>query len=100
MSEQFSMDLSAAVPPDDFPPPRQALWWLAKGSLALGREWDQAHEICQNAEGDAAHDRIHGLCHLIEGDAGNAAYWFRRAGMVPETSDAAAVWQEIATSLP
>ncbi len=60
--------------------PLRALWWLKKGSFAVGPEWDRAHEICQSAEGTKAYDWVHALAHLIEGDAGNAGYWFRRAG--------------------
>ncbi|TYC49491.1 hypothetical protein FMN50_24210 [Rhodobacterales bacterium] len=72
----------------------QALWWLKKGGLSVGPEWEQAHMICQEAEGELPHDWIHALCHLIEGDTGNAAYWFRRAGK-PVVRDAAALWQDI-----
>ncbi|MEO9527177.1 hypothetical protein [Roseibium sp.] len=95
MSDQFPMDLSTAAPQNTFSPPEQALWWLAKGSLSLGPEWERAHDICQSAEGDPVHDWIHALCHLIEDDPGNAAYWFRRAGK-PVEGDAERLWREIA----
>lgn len=99
MSSQITMDLSTPSPPAELNPPEKALWWLKKGSLALGPEWEQAHEICQASEGETVHDWIHGLCHLIEGDHGNAAYWFRRAGKSSAGRDAAAIWDEIAASL-
>lgn len=57
---------------------RRALDHLDKGNLALGLDWEEAHEICQALEGVQIHDRIHALCHRIEGDFGNAAYWDRR----------------------
>lgn len=99
MSGTPQMDLSSASPPDEFSPPWKALWWLKKGGLSLGPEWEKAHDICQSAEGDRAHDWIHALCHLIEGDNGNAAYWFKRAGKDPNTRDARSVWDDIAASL-
>jgi hypothetical protein len=63
MSNPTSMDLSSTSPPEDFSPPQQALWWLKKGDLKLGPEWETAHNICQSAEGDKTHDWIHALCH-------------------------------------
>ncbi|MCV0428999.1 MAG: hypothetical protein K5905_26390 [Roseibium sp.] len=96
MSETPKMDLTSASPPANFSPERQALWWLKKGNLSLGPEWQKAHEICQSFEGEKTHDWIHALCHLIERDYGNAAYWFRRAGKPSNTRDAEKVWQEIA----
>ncbi|WP_156510580.1 hypothetical protein [Labrenzia sp. OB1] len=99
MSSQTPMDFSPAEPPASFSPPRQALWWLKKGGLELGPEWEKAHEICQSREGDTEHDWIHALCHLIENDPGNAAYWFRRAGKPAATRDADALWQDIAASV-
>ncbi|POF34454.1 hypothetical protein [Roseibium marinum] len=99
MSSQTPMDFSPAEPPADLSPPRQALWWLKKGGLTLGPQWERAHEICQSREGDMPHDWVHGLCHLIENDPGNAAYWFRRAGKPVESRDVDALWEEIAASI-
>jgi hypothetical protein len=48
-------------------------------------EWDQAHEIAQQKEGDIAYDRIHALLHRIEGDKFNADYWYRRVGIKTPT---------------
>lgn len=94
MSVSGEMDFSPSQPPADFSPPMQALWWLGKGGLSMGPEWEKAHMICQEDEGDPAHDWVHALCHLIEGDRGNAAYWFRRAGK-PVSDDPASLWQDI-----
>lgn len=99
MSSQTPMDFSSANPPDGFSSPMKALWWLKKGDLKLGPQWETAHNICQSAEGERAHDWIHGLCHLIEGDHGNAAYWFRSAGKSLENRDVTVLWEEMATSL-
>ena len=48
--------------------------------LALAGDWQAAHEIAQDHEGDATADWIHGVVHWMEGDLGNARYWFRQAG--------------------
>jgi hypothetical protein len=89
-------DLDADAPPAGLSPPRQALWWLAKGRFRTGPEWERAHAICQTAEGTPAYDRVHALVHWIEGDHGNAAYWRRRAGDGPPSGDPAAEWARLA----
>jgi|GEM_PF-2532606 len=99
MSLHTLSDVSQPAPPDDLAPPGKALWWLKKGDLKLGPEWEAAHEICQSAEGEMIYDWIHALCHLIENDPGNAAYWFRRAGKPFTDRDPGALWREIAASL-
>jgi hypothetical protein len=47
--------------------------------LAAG-DWDAAHMIVQSSDHPMA-CRIHALLHRVEGDYGNAAYWYRRAGV-------------------
>ena len=68
------------APPAGFSAPVEALWWLAKGKWQVGPDWQRAHDICQQNEGDKAHDWVHALVHRIEGDEPNADYWYRRAG--------------------
>ena len=92
------MDVSTDQPPNELSAPLQALWWLKKGGLKVGPEWHEAHEICQSAEGEPAHDWVHALCHLIEGDHGNAGYWFRRAGQ-PVENDPGTLWQKMIGTL-
>lgn len=48
--------------------------------LALGGDWEAAHAIVQRDEADPTAAWIHAVLHKIEGDAGNARYWYRRAG--------------------
>jgi hypothetical protein len=52
--------------------------------LALAGDWDGAHKIVQENEEDATSCWIHAVLHKIEGDAGNARYWYRRAGQAYE----------------
>lgn len=88
----------AGTPPPEMTRPQAALWWLYKGGLVLGPEWEKAHQLCQAQEGDQNHDLVHALAHWIEGDEANAAYWYRRVG----GERAAAIadeWQRIAKIL-
>jgi hypothetical protein len=52
--------------------------------LAIAGDWKAAHEIVQRDEEDATACWIHAVLHKIEGDAGNARYWYRRAGQAYE----------------
>ena len=88
----MAMNLDTTEPPDGLAPPLAALWWLKKGGLAIGPEWERAHAICQETEGTPACDRVHALAHWIEGDRSNSDYWYRRAGARPGGTDPAAEW--------
>lgn len=94
----WSWSFAEDAPPPGFSVPLQALWWLKKGKLALGPEWDRAHALCQMEEGEPAHDLVHALAHWIEGDMSNAAYWYRRVGG-QRAADIAKEWQRIASEL-
>ena len=98
MKDRMIGSLDADEPPADFPPPLQALWWLKKGGLSLGPEWERAHGICQADEGAPGSDLAHALAHWIEGDLSNADYWYRRAGEARGT-DIASEWDRIATKI-
>ena len=54
----------------------QSVRWHLAADSTHGKEWRNAHDICQRAEGNKEHDWIHALVHLIEGDHANAAYWY------------------------
>lgn len=47
--------------------------------LALAGDWDAAHQLVQQYEGDATASWIHAVLHKMEGDLGNSGYWYRRA---------------------
>ncbi|MGH1572977.1 hypothetical protein ACRAWG_22740 [Methylobacterium sp. P31] len=76
----FAATLTEAAPPQTWPAPLAALWWLAKGPCgADSAAWQRAHALVQDAAGpDAAW--VHAHLHRIEGDVGNARYWYGRAG--------------------
>jgi hypothetical protein len=46
--------------------------------LAVAGQWDEAHALAQNHEGNAAADWLHAVLHKIEGDVENSHYWYRR----------------------
>ena len=49
---------------------------------ALVGDWERAHLIVQDDEGDHIADWIHAVVHRMEGDLGNARYWYGRCGRV------------------
>lgn len=64
--------------------------------LAEAGQWDEAHRIVQEYEGDATAAWIHAVLHKIEGDHGNSRYWYQRAGQLAHAEDQAmAELQEI-----
>jgi hypothetical protein len=84
--------LEASAPPSGLCLASQALWWDARG------EWDRAHELAQADDGGAG-DWVHAYLHRKEGDAGNAAYWYRRAGKPVGKGSLAEEWEAIAAAL-
>ena len=48
--------------------------------LALEGDWQGAHQVAQDHEGDELADWIHAVAHRMEGDLGNARYWYARCG--------------------
>jgi hypothetical protein len=79
---EFQRSLDENRPPAGLSPALEALWWDAKG------DWDAAHR-CAQEQHDASGAWVHAYLHRREGDAGNAGYWYRRAGkpVASETLD-------------
>ncbi len=98
MTKLDPVSFSNLTPPTDFSPPLQALWWLKKGGLVLGLEWEKAHSLCQQDEGNPSYDIVHALAHWIEGDEANARYWYQRVGGT-RAATIADEWQRIADEL-
>jgi hypothetical protein len=55
--------------------------------LALADDWDAAHNLVQQYEGDATAAWIHAVLHKIEGDPGNSRYWYHRAARIEHFED-------------
>ena len=51
---------------------------LAAVDLALKGDWQGAHRVAQDHEGDELADWLHAVAHRMEGDLGNARYWYGR----------------------
>jgi hypothetical protein len=98
MADVFTT-LDWSAPPKDMSKPLQALWWIKKGGLKVGPEWEEAHVIVQAMEGTFEFDWVHALLHWIEADMGNADYWYRRAGRKRATASVSAEWEHIAREL-
>ncbi len=99
MKQAIESSLDQAEPPRDMSKPLQAMWWLKKGGLRVGPEWEQAHQICQSMEGTKPFDWVHALAHWIEADMGNADYWYRRAGEKRTKPSVAEEWDHIVAEL-
>ena len=90
--DEFKTTLAAPHPPAGLTDTLLALWHDGRGN------WDAAHETAQNI-GDAEGSWIHAYLHRKEGDAGNAAYWYRRAGKPVAAGALEAEWDAIAGAL-
>ncbi len=55
--------------------------------LALANDWDAAHNLVQQHEGDRTASWIHAVLHKIEGDLSNSRYWYHRADQVGHVAD-------------
>jgi len=70
----FQLSLQNNVPPAGVSVYLAALWYDANS------EWHQAHAMVDQLD-DSMACRVHAYLHRKEGDQGNAAYWYRRAGI-------------------
>jgi hypothetical protein len=68
--------------------------------LALEGDWQGAHVIAQNHEGDEIANWIHAVAHRMEGDLDNARYWYGRCERkLREATSVDAELREIRTAL-
>jgi len=91
--DEFRDSTADATPPASLGFALQALWWERKG------DWEQAHGIVQQHEGQSDCDWVHGYLHRQEGDTLNAGGWYRRAGQSLPTVLLPEEWELIATAL-
>lgn len=90
--EAFRESTAGAGPPAGLGGALAALWHDARGA------WDEAHALAQQAGGpDGAW--VHAYLHRKEGDAGNAGYWYDRAGRPAATGALSAEWEAIVREL-
>ena len=55
--------------------------------LALAGDWDAAHQLVQQYDGDAMASWIHAALHKMEGDPANSRYWYQRANQMKHVTD-------------
>ena len=90
--EEFKTEVEAGRFPTELSAPLQALWHEARG------DWARAH-ACVQEDGSPASSWVHAYLHRREGDAGNAAYWYSRAGRPVAAGSLEAEWAAIAREL-
>jgi hypothetical protein len=89
---EFKRSLSKRKPPPELSPALAALWWAGTD------QWETAHRLVMDESGrDCA--RVHAYLHRVEKDDANARYWYRQAGVAPETGPLKAEWAAIAHDL-
>lgn len=89
---EFKVTLASSQPPAGVRDALLALWHDGRG------DWEKAHEAAQAIE-NADGAWIHAYLHRKEGDAGNAAYWYRRAGKPIASGPIEQEWDAIVTAL-
>ena len=89
--DEFRKSLAAAAPPVGLAPMLVALWHDGHG------DWEAAHGVAQDIP-DPDGAWVHAYLHRKEGDAGNAAYWYRRAGKPIATGRLEDEWAAIVTA--
>jgi len=91
---EFQASLEESAPPAGASPALTALWHDAR------EEWGKAHNAVQ-ADDSPAGAWVHAYLHRKEGDAGNAGYWYARAGRAIPARDLTlnAEWTAIAREL-
>jgi hypothetical protein len=87
--DELRASLAASRPPASVRGALLALWHDAKA------DWDAAHRVAQDID-DPDGAWVHAYLHRKEGDAGNAAYWYRRAGRPVATGALDEEWDQIA----
>jgi hypothetical protein len=90
--DEFRQSLTDTQPPADLSTLLQALWHEARG------DWNRAHEILQHDD-SADGAWVHAYLHRVEGDAGNAAYWYRRAGKPVSLQSLGDEWNSLVSAL-
>jgi hypothetical protein len=90
--EEFRASLAAAAPPEGLSAPLTALWWDAKS------DWARAHALVDELETKDGM-AVHAYLHRKEGAAGNAEYWYARAGRGFQRASFAEEWAALVQGL-
>jgi len=85
---EFKSSLMESSAPGGLPVELEALWYDGKG------DWNKSHEVIQDVNSKNA-AWIHAYLHRKEGDAGNAQYWYNRAGRSMPSVSLDREWQSL-----
>jgi hypothetical protein len=89
--KDFKSTLSSSAPPA-VSESLKAMWYDGKGN------WEEAHNVAQEINTREG-SWIHAYLHRKEGDAGNAAYWYHRAGQPVCKTSLDEEWDAIVSTL-
>jgi len=92
-ANDFRATLAAENPPAGLSTPLAALWWDAKG------DWSRAHDLVDSLETQQGM-AVHAYLHRKEGQAGNADYWYQRAGRTFHRPSLDDEWTALVEALP
>ena len=87
--ERFLQVCAQPEPPAALTPELLSLYWDARG------DWGQAHTVAQEIETPLG-SALHAYLHRKEGDAGNARYWYTRAGRPVHRGTLDDEWNDLA----
>lgn len=73
-ASDFHRSLTGQEPPAGLSHSLVALWWDGQD------DWVRAHQAVMVDESSPDAAWVHAYLHRKEGDAGNASYWYARAG--------------------
>lgn len=90
--EDFEQSIKEAMPAANISVYLQAMWYDANDN------WDKAHALVDSLD-DADACWVHAYLHRKEGDAGNAGYWYRRAGKSMPAVSLQQEWEMIVKAL-
>lgn len=90
--DELITSLSDRAPPKRSSDAVRAIWLAKKG------DWDGAHRLVDSIRTSMG-SRIHAHLHRVEGDLSNARYWYRQAGVEPETGTLEDEWETLAREL-
>jgi hypothetical protein len=90
--DELVASVAEAAPPSGISDELRALWLAKKG------DWDGAHRVATDLHTKTG-SRLHAHLHRVEGDLSNARYWYRQAGVEPETGTVEEEWEKLAREL-
>jgi hypothetical protein len=85
---EFKSTLKESSAPKNLSVELEALWHDGKG------DWNRSHEVIQDVNSKNA-AWIHAYLHRKEGDAGNARYWYSRAGKSMSSTSLDEEWDSL-----